>query len=353
MIARLSLADFRSYPDALVELGPGLVILTGENGAGKTNLLEAVSLLAPGRGLRGATLPEMARQGGAGGFTVAARLGDSVELGTGALASAPERRVVRINGVAAAANALAERLSVLWLTPAMDRLFTESAGGRRRFLDRLVLALEPAHAHHAARYEAAMRARTRLLTGDEAADPAWLAALETQMHEHGLAVAEARARTIAALNERIARQPESVFARAGLTLDGWDAAAPWPLAGNRNRDAAAGRATEGPHRQDLHVSHLGKGQAAALCSTGEQKALLIGVVLAHGALVTERTGRPPVLLLDEVAAHLDPRRRAALLDRLGAGGGQVWMTGTEPALFAEAPAGATRLTVENATIRPS
>jgi DNA replication and repair protein RecF len=353
VIARLSLTDFRSYPDALVEPGPGLVILTGENGAGKTNLLEAVSLLAPGRGLRGVALPEMARQGGPGGFTVAARLTDGVELGTGALASAPERRVVRINGVAAAANALAERLSVLWLTPAMDRLFTESTGGRRRFLDRLVLALEPAHAHHAARYEAAMRARTRLLTGDEAADPAWLAALETQMREHGLAVAEARTRTVAALNERIARQPDSIFARAGLTLDGWHAAAAWPLAANRNRDAAAGRATEGPHRQDLQVRHLGKGQAAALCSTGEQKALLIGLVLAHADLVSEQTGRPPVLLLDEVAAHLDPRRRAALLDRLGAGGGQVWMTGTEPALFADAPAGATRLTVENATIRLS
>ncbi|HEY1146784.1 MAG TPA: DNA replication/repair protein RecF, partial [Allosphingosinicella sp.] len=332
MIARLSLTDFRSYADALVEPGPGLVILTGENGAGKTNLLEAVSLLAPGRGLRGAALSEMARQGGAGGFTVAARLDDTVEIGTGALTSAPERRVVRINGVAAAANALAERLSVLWLTPAMDRLFTEAAGGRRRFLDRLVLALEPAHAHHAARYEAAMRARTRLLTGDEATDPAWLTALEAQMHEHGLAVAEARARTVAALSARIADEPETIFARAGLALVGWSETAPWSLAANRNRDAAAGRATEGPHRQDLRVMHLGKGQAAELCSTGEQKALLIGLVLAHAALVEERTGRPPVLLLDEVAAHLDPRRRAALLDRLGASGGQVWMTGTEPAL---------------------
>ncbi|HEU4969238.1 DNA replication/repair protein RecF [Sphingomonas sp.] len=353
MIARLSLTDFRSYADALVAPGAGLVILTGENGAGKTNLLEAVSLLAPGRGLRGAALSDMARQGGPGGFTVAARLGDGVEIGTGALASAPERRVVRINGVAAAANALAERLSVLWLTPAMDRLFSESAGGRRRFLDRLVLALEPGHAHHAARYEAAMRARTRLLSGVEPADPAWLAALETQMHEHGLAVAEARGRTVAALAGRIANEPDSIFARAGLALDGWNASAPWPLAANRGRDAAAGRATEGPHRQDLRVTHLGKGQAAERCSTGEQKALLIGLVLAHAALVAERTGRPPVLLLDEVAAHLDPRRRAALLDRLGAGGGQVWMTGTEPALFADAPAGAARFTVENAAIRPA
>ena len=351
MIARLSLADFRSYADALIEPGSGLVILTGDNGAGKTNLLEAVSLLAPGRGLRGAALPEMARQEGPGGFTVAARLADDVELGTGALASAPERRVVRINGAAAAANALAERLSVLWLTPAMDRLFTEAAGGRRRFLDRLVLALEPAHAHHAARYEAAMRARTRLLTGDAPADPAWLTALEAQMHEHGLAVAEARARTVAALSVRIDAEPETIFARAGLALAGWQGGADWPLAAQRGRDAAAGRATEGPHRQDLRVVHRGKGQAAESCSTGEQKALLIGLILAHAALVRERVGRSPILLLDEIAAHLDPRRRATLLARLAAEGGQVWMTGTEPGLFADAPAPASRFTIDNATIR--
>lgn len=351
MIARLSLQNFRAYADALVMPGQGLIVLTGENGAGKTNLLEAVSLLAPGRGLRGAALSDMARQDGPGGFTVAARLADDVEIGTGTLASAPERRVVRINGAAAAANALAERLAVLWLTPAMDRLFTESAGGRRRFLDRLVLALEPTHAHHAARYDAAMRARTRLLTGDETPDPSWLAALEAQMREHGAAVAAARARTVAALSRRIAVEPEGPFARAGLSLQGWNIDAPWPLAANRSRDAAAGRATEGPHRQDLCVTHLGKGQPAAFCSTGEQKALLIGVILAHAGLVSERAGRPPVLLLDEVAAHLDPRRRAALLERLAAGGGQVWMTGTEPGLFADAPRAAAHFIVENAAIR--
>jgi DNA replication and repair protein RecF len=350
-VARLSLTDFRSYANALVEPGPGLVILTGENGAGKTNLLEAVSLLAPGRGLRGAALPDMARQGGPGGLAIAARLADQVEIGVGALASAPERRVVRINGAAAAANALAERLSVLWLTPAMDRLFTESAGGRRRFLDRLALALEPAHAHHAARYEAAMRARTRLLTGDAPADPAWLGALEAQMEEHGRALAAARARTVMALKERIAAEPESVFARAGLALEGFDPAGPWPLSASRGRDAAAGRAAEGPHRQDLRVTHLGKRQPAEHCSTGEQKALLIGLVLAHAALVAERVGRAPVLLLDEVAAHLDPRRRAALLERLSGSGGQVWLTGTEPALFADAPAQAARFTVESGSVR--
>ena len=352
MIARLALSHFRSYADAVIEPGPGLIVLTGDNGAGKTNLLEAVSLLAPGRGLRGAALSEMARQDGAGGFSIAARLSDGVEIGTGALASAPERRVVRINGAATAANALAERLSVLWLTPAMDRLFTESAGGRRRFLDRLVLALEPTHAHHAARYEAAMRARTRLLTGDVPADPAWLTALEMQMEEHGLALADARVRTVASLAARIEAEPEGVFARARLSLTGWDPGAPWPFAANRSRDSAAGRATEGPHRQDLRVMHLAKRQAAELCSTGEQKALLIGLVLAHAALVAERVGRPPVLLLDEVAAHLDPRRRAALLERLTAGGGQVWMTGTEPALFADAPVQTARFVVQDATICP-
>lgn len=351
-VARLSLTDFRSYTDAVLAPGPGLVILTGENGAGKTNLLEAVSLLAPGRGLRGAVLSDMSRQGGAGGFTVAARLADDVEIGTGTIASAPERRVVRVNGAATAANGLAERLAVLWLTPAMDRLFTEAASGRRRFLDRLVLALEPGHAHHASRYEAAMRARTRLLTGDDLPDPSWLSALEAQMEEHGRAVAEARERTVSALGERIAHAPETSFARAGLSLNGWGAELPWNLAAGRARDRAAGRALDGPHRQDLGVTHLGKNQAAELCSTGEQKALLIGLILAHAALVAERVGQAPILLLDEVAAHLDPRRRAALLERLAASGGQVWMTGTEAALFADAPRNASRLIVENAAVRP-
>jgi DNA replication and repair protein RecF len=355
VIARLNLTDFRSYADAVIKPGSGLVILTGENGAGKTNLLEAVSMLAPGRGLRGTALSVMARQSGPGSFTVAGRLDDGVEIGCGTLASSPERRVVRINGVAAAANALAERLSVLWLTPAMDRLFAEAAGGRRRFLDRLVLALDPVHAQRAARYEAAMRARTRLLTSDAPADPAWLSALEAQMVGHGVALAEARERTVAALAAHIDAEPDSIFARAGLALEGWRADAPWPLAANRGRDAAAGRATEGPHRQDLRVTHAGKGQAADSCSTGEQKALLIGLILAHAGLVAARVGRAPVLLLDEVAAHLDPRRRAALFERLDAAGGQVWMTGTEAALFADAPTSAHRFIVEtsNGTGRSS
>ena len=192
VVSRLTLTDFRSYASATVEPGPDFVLLYGENGAGKTNLLEAVSMLTPGRGLRGAALSEMARQGGPGSWAVAARLGDT-DIGTGTQANAPERRQVRINGAPASVNSLSEWLSVLWLTPAMDRLFTGSAGDRRRFLDRLVLALEPAHAHHASRYEAAMRARNKLLAGDTW-DDAWLASLELAMADHGAELAAARAR---------------------------------------------------------------------------------------------------------------------------------------------------------------
>ena len=334
----------------MIEPGAGFVLLFGENGAGKTNLLEAVSLLTPGRGLRGAALGEMARQGGNGGFAVAARLGD-VDIGTGTQPAAPERRQVRINGAPAAVNSLGEWLSVLWLTPAMDRLFTGSAGDRRRFLDRLVLALDPTHAHHSTRYDAAMRARTKLLAEPETADAAWLTALEEAMVEHGTAVAEARARTVAALDERLSAAPEDEFARAEIALDGWSASdLRQALPHNRARDAAAGRATEGPHRQDLVVTHRGKRMPAARCSTGEQKALLLGLVLAHAELVAARRGAAPILLLDEVAAHLDPKRRAALFARLE-GRGQVWMTGTEAALF-EGIGEASRFHVRPGTVAP-
>ena len=330
-VSRLTLTDFRSYASATLEAGPGFVLLFGENGAGKTNLLEAVSMLTPGRGLRGAALSDMARQGGDGGWAVAAKLGE-IDLGTGTLASAPERRQVRVNGAPASANSLGEWLSVLWLTPAMDRLFTGSAGERRRFLDRLVLALEPGHAHHASRYEAAMRARNKLLA-DEQWDESWLASLELAMAEHGAAISEARERTVAALDAQLSNAPQDEFARAAIALEGWQAAdLTATLRSNRNRDAAAARATEGPHRQDLAVTHRAKQMPAALSSTGEQKALLLGLVLAHADLVTERRGDPPILLLDEVAAHLDPKRRAALFARLE-DRGQVWMTATEAALF--------------------
>ena len=350
-LARLSLSDFRNHADALIAPGPGLVVLAGENGAGKTNVLEAVSLLSPGRGLRGAALPEMARSGGGGGFAVAAQLGD-VDIGTGTTAAAPERRQVRINGAAASATSLSEWLSILWLTPAMDRLFQEGASGRRRFLDRLVLALSPGHAVHAARYEAAMRARNKLLSEEGRWDEAWLGALEARMAEHGVALAEARAETVKSLGERLEQAPEGPFARAGLRLEGGDEDLARALASGRGRDAAAGRTLAGPHRTDLIVTHLGKGQPAERCSTGEQKALLLSIVLAHADLVAERAGQRPILLLDEVAAHLDPRRRAALFARLEAGRGQVWMTGTEASLFEGVGGQATRLDVRDGAIFP-
>jgi DNA replication and repair protein RecF len=349
-IVRLSLNDFRNYSDALIEPGQGFVLLSGANGAGKTNILEAVSLLTPGRGLRQVPISEMARSDGAGGFAVAARLDGGTEVGTGTGPAAPDRRQVRVNGVAASVNSLGERLSVLWLTPAMDRLFTDSAGTRRRFLDRLTLALRPDHAKHAARYEAAMRARNKLLAEPEGADPAWLAALEAGMAEHGAALAETRAAAVEALTNAMADLPDDDFPRSSLSLEGWDgsnlAAA---LKAGRGRDAAAGRALSGPHRQDLVVTHLAKNQPASRGSTGEQKALLLGIILAHAELVARQSGAPPILLLDEVAAHLDPGRRAALFDRL-AGGGQVWMTATEPSLFEAIGCDATRLHVGSGAI---
>jgi DNA replication and repair protein RecF len=352
-VTRLSLTDFRNHRDARLEAGEGFVLLSGPNGAGKTNVLEAVSLLTPGRGLRQVTISEMARSDGPGGFAVAARLDDETEIGTGTTPAAPDRRQVRINGAPAAVNSLGERLAVLWLTPAMDRLFTESAGGRRRFLDRLTLALEPGHAHHAARYEAAMRARNKLLGEDLDADPDWLTALETQMGEHGAMLVQARGRTVEALTGAMAGLPEDDFPRAALALDGWEAGdLGSTLRANRSRDSSAGRATEGPHRQDLIITHVAKNQPAARGSTGEQKALLLGLVLAHAELVAERRGAPPVLLLDEVAAHLDPDRRAALFVRLE-DRGQVWMTATEASLFDAIGSNATRFHVESGTISPT
>ena len=350
-ITRLALTDFRSYAEALIQPGAGFVLLSGDNGAGKTNVLEAVSLLSPGRGLRGAALSEMARIGGDGGFSISTSLDHDVEIGTGALLTAPDRRQVRVNGAPASVNSLSEWLSVLWLTPAMDRLFAGSAGDRRRFLDRLVLALEPGHAHHAARYESAMRARNKLLAEPDGADAQWLSALEAGMSEHGIAVAEARQRTVAALAERLANAPDSAFARAEIAIEGWHGAElAIALRSTRGRDAAAGRATAGPHRQDIAVTHAAKHMPAARCSTGEQKALLLGLVLAHAELVADRRGAAPVLLLDEVAAHLDPHRRAALFERLE-GRGQVWMTATEAALF-DGIGAASRFHVESGAAVP-
>jgi DNA replication and repair protein RecF len=352
-VARLTLTDFRSYASALVEPGPDLNILTGDNGAGKTNILEALSLLAPGRGLRGAPLGEMARTGGSGNFAVVADVSES-RIGVGTQPGTPERRIVRIDGANASASSLAERVAIVWITPAMDRLFTDSAGERRRFLDRLVLALEPGHARESARYEAAMRQRNRLLAADTPADTSWLDALELQMAGHGDAIMAARHRLIAALSTVIAATSIGPFARAQIAIEGWQADGDYAqhLSRARAGDAAAGRTREGPHRIDFAVIHADKQQPAARCSTGEQKALLLGIVLSHADLVSEKRGFRPVLLLDEVAAHLDATRRAALLARIGDSGGQAWLTGTDAMLFAEAPANSCHFRVTPGTISP-
>lgn len=361
-IRRLSLTDFRNHRDAAIDIDAALVVLVGENGAGKTNVLEAISLLSPGRGLRRIALAEMAREAGEGGFAVAARLaitphGDAdLALGTAIEAAAPGRRKVSVNGAPAAAAALGEWLSVLWLTPAMDRLFVEGAGARRRFLDRLVLALYPGHAAHATRYEAAMRARNRLLSDDRGGDSDWLDALEDAMATHGAAIDSARRDLVAAMTAAANEVTDGPFARPELALDGernegWDSETLCrALATSRRRDARAGRTLSGPHRDDLQVTHGSSGQAAAKCSTGEQKALLLGLVLAHGDLIAARRGQRPILLLDEVAAHLDPLRRAALFTRLECDGGQVWMTGTEASLFDTVSVAATRLRVADGTV---
>jgi|TARA_R100000501_G_scaffold13151_3_gene24027 DNA replication and repair protein RecF len=345
-LSRLMLTDFRSHTRAELHLKRGLIAISGPNGAGKTNLLEAISLLSPGRGLRRATLPEMARADGGGGFAIAARLdtggGAPVEIGTG-IEPGSARRMVRINGANRPANDLTEWTSVLWLTPAMDRLFAGGAGDRRRFLDRLTLALHPGHAQAAARYEAAMRERNRLI-GEGRSSDAWLTAVERQMAEFGAMVSNARSNAVAALGAALATQ-EGPFPSAGIALDGesWSSSADLvaALAASRRNDVRAGRTLIGPHRDDLDVVHLEKGQAAARASTGEQKALLLGIIIAHAGLVAEQTGRRPILLLDEVAAHLDEDRRAALFGLLDALGPQVWMTGTDSALFRAIPGDAT------------
>lgn len=357
-LSDLTLTQFRNHAASRIQAGARFNVICGDNGAGKTNILEAISLLAPGRGMRRAAIEQMARQQGPGGFAIAGQIAaEEVRIGTGTSADAPARRQVRINGAAAAATSLADWLAVVWLTPAMDRLFLEGAGGRRRFFDRLVLALHPGHARHAARYEAAMRERNRLLGAERAADPGWLAALEARMAEHGAAMDEARADTLAALESGLDLLDAEPFARPALELArtgpveaGALAAA---LRSGRQRDRQAGRALAGPHRDDLVVTMRQKGQAAALCSTGEQKAMLIAIILAHADLVAARRGSRLILLLDEIAAHLDPLRRAALYEQLADRAGQVWMTGTDAALFDAVPlAGRADWSVSGGVVSP-
>ncbi len=367
-VTRIRLTNFRSYASAELSIGARPIVLAGPNGAGKTNILDAISLLAPGRGLRGAKLSEHIRRGPSvpseALWAVAAtvsRGGESYDIGTG-LTLGPgggERRAVRLNGVAAQSSAdLGEIVRMTWLTPAMDRLFAEGASGRRRFLDRLVLGFDPTHARRAARYETAMRERARLLKFGPR-DPMWLDGLEAEMAEAGAAIAAARAETVTRLNAMLSERGEAgAFPCARLALDGEadallgefgegaEAEMRTRLARSRIRDAEASRTTFGPHLSDLAVRHTQKRADARECSTGEQKALLISIILAD-AWELARQGEGPLLLLDEIAAHLDARRRAALFEEVLALGAQAWMTGTDPSLFQSLASRAEIFTVDN------
>ncbi|RXF73159.1 DNA replication/repair protein RecF [Hansschlegelia zhihuaiae] len=352
-VTRLRLTNFRSYAALDLVCGDGSVALVGPNGAGKTNILEAISLLAPGRGLRRAPHGELARIPGDGSWAVAAEaLGaqGAVRLGTGIEALAEGGRRCRIDGApVGSAGAFSEHLRLVWLTPDLDGLFRGPAGDRRRFLDRLVTAADPEHAPRASGLEKALRARNRLLE-EERPDARWLDAVEREVAELAVAVAAARAETVGRLSALIAEtaDPGSPFPSAGLSLEGsletelGSASASAVedlyrerLARQRPRDRAAGRTLEGPHLSDLLVRHAAKDMPAEKCSTGEQKALLIGLVLGHVRLIARLDGFAPVVLLDEVAAHLDPMRREALFSALDGLSAQAWLTGADPAAFAE------------------
>ena len=334
---RISLSHFRNHRLSELEGTGNFNLLIGENGAGKTNVLEALSLLAPGRGLRRAAMADMAGPEGGGGFAIGASLRESghqsARLGSYVDGEHTGRRLVRINGAETSAASLGEWLAVSWLTPTMDGLFLDSAGARRRYVDRLALAIDPAHGRNVTRYEAALRERNKLLETD--ADTAWLDAIEAQAANHGAQVTAGRMALIAELREALSALPDEPFARPILTYRSTGpvtvSALQQEFANNRSRDRAAGRTLSGPQRDDLDVVMGGTDQPAASCSTGEQKAMLISITLAHAELAAQ--GRPSLLLLDEVAAHLDPVRRAALFDRLRSAGVQCWMTGTEMAPF--------------------
>lgn len=374
-VTRLTLTRFRGYDSARLEPDRRPVVLTGPNGAGKTNLLEAVSFLAPGRGLRGARLAEVERIGAAPGvgWAVAATVETphgAVEIGTGREvvpgppggAGDRDRRIVRVDGhPAKGQTALAEHVAVVWLTPLMDRLFLESASGRRRFLDRLVFGFDPAHAGRLSRYEHALRERARLLR-DGRFDDGWLTGLEDEMATSGVAVAAARREVVGRLRAACGRAV-GPFPAAELDAEGpvehWLDRGPalsvedtlrQALRDSRRVDSVSGGAAVGPHKSDLAVRHTAKDMPAVLCSTGEQKALLLSIILANTRLLAAERGAAPLLLLDEVAAHLDPGRREALFDEILALGAQAWMTGTDPSVFAPLGPSATRFHIEDATV---
>jgi DNA replication and repair protein RecF len=373
VVRRLTLTNFRSYRLAQVEVGSGPIVLVGPNGAGKTNCIEAISFFTPGRGLRRATPQDVAFSEGDGSWAVSAQIegaGGLATLGTGIDSPIGEDGILtRKNRIdrepVSSAAAFSDHLRVMWLVPAMDGLFDGPASERRRFLDRLVLAVDAGHSSRVAALERALRSRNRLLE-EPRPDAHWLDAIEHETAELAVAVSALRVETVARLQAAInvRKAPGSHFPAAELAVEGWmeKLVALHPaveiedryravLRENRARDAAAGRTLEGPHLSDLAVRYAGKDIPAVDASTGEQKALLIGLVLAHAGLLTEMTGFTPVLLLDEVVAHLDPTRRAALhceIERLGA---QVWMTGADAAAFSEAPATAQIFEVTPGQIR--
>ncbi|HEY5279706.1 MAG TPA: DNA replication/repair protein RecF [Pseudolabrys sp.] len=374
-IRRLTLTNFRSYHAAQVSLDrAGPVVLTGANGAGKTNLIEAISLLATGRGLRRATMEELAFAEGDGGWAISAEVEGMLGLGTLGTGieppagedSAPARRCRIDREPVSSAIAFADHLRVVWLTPAMDPLFNGPASERRRFLDRFVLAVDAQHASRVSALERSLRSRNRLLE-DQRSDPHWLDAIEHETAEVAVAVAAARAETVARLSSALegARADAPEFPVARIALQGWmEELLPLHsavevedryralLKENRVRDAASGRTLDGPHLSDLAVTHAAKNMPAANCSTGEQKALLIRLVLAHARLIKDMTGFAPLLLLDEVVAHLDPRRRASLYDGLSSLGAQVWMTGADPAAFGDIVSRAQMFTIRAGGVEP-
>jgi len=373
-IRRLTLTNFRSYRAAQIEIGAALVVLTGPNGAGKTNLLEAISFLAPGRGLRRPTLEDVAFSEGDGSWAVSADVEGALglaSLGTGieppAAEDAAVSRKCRIDREpVASATAFADHLRLVWLVPAMDGLFSGPASERRRFLDRLVLAVDAEHLGRVNALERALRSRNRLLE-DARPDPHWLDAVEHETAELAVAVTALRVETASRLQAALAARQDrkaSAFPAAEIALPGWmEQLVPLHpaveiedryrqvLRDNRARDAAAGRTLDGPHLSDLAVAYAEKNIPAADASTGEQKALLIGLVLAHAGLLAEMSGFAPVLLLDEVVAHLDPSRRAALFTELTQLGAQAWMTGADGSAFAEIEAQADMLEVSPGQVR--
>ncbi len=363
-VLSLKLAQYRSYDLCTIETGGASIALHGPNGAGKTNILEAVSMLVPGRGLRRARAEEVIRRPDGIGWRVRAEVATAtgvIEIATGVEGAETTRRTVEIDSKSATQTALGQHVRMVWLTPAMDRLWLDAAGDRRRFLDRIALGFEPDHAEVSLTYEKAMRARNRLLR-EPGWDDAWLAGLEAQMARAGARIARARSasliRLIEAQNtERLGARigAETLFPRAELSIlgdmefcfsqalragDDLDsleveeaAALSRALASSRRRDAAAGRTLAGPHRSDLEAVYAAKNMPAAACSTGEQKALLISLCLANARALAEATGAAPILLLDEVTAHLDTGRRKALFGEIEALGVQAWMTGTAAELF--------------------